>query len=894
MANDSLITKCASQSPQWCLEQLNSTLEIGLTQEAADERLNIHGFNALMQRDNRRWTRTLIRQFQDLLIFILSVAAVLSFLIGDITDSLAIGVIIFINGVLGFLQEWKAEKALDALKQMVTRHCQVRRAGEVVNIETRQLVPGDIVLLEAGDSVPADLRILEATNLRADQSLVTGEVDSVAKAPDPNTKDTPLAELSSCVWMGSVITNGHGIGLVVHTGMKTHFGQIATLTSSLEEEKTPLQLSLARLAQKLAALAFIVAFTIALTGWLTGKPLLQMIMAAIAISVAVVPEGLPAVVTITLALGLTAMVKKKAIVRKLQAAETLGATSVICTDKTGTITRNEMTATHILLGIGQEYRITGRGYAPHGDICKQSGESISSIEHEHLTRLLYTAMRCNRATIRRNEQGLWEALGEPTEAALFVAGLKADISLREDISHLSEFSFSSERKRMTVLEHGSSGTHAFVKGAPEVILRRCTQILQKGHQRTLTWKDKAHIVEQYTNLASQGLRLLALAEREVSSDIPLDEKNIENELCFLGIIGMQDPPRNEVPAAIKKAQRAGIQIILITGDAAETAKAISKQVGLDITAILDGGALDRLSDDELRNHLHGTPLFARTTPEHKLRLVTLLQHAGHVVAMTGDGVNDAPALKRADVGVAMGRRGTDVARGASDIILTDDNFSSIIGAIEEGRRQYDNIQKFVLYLLSSNVGEILAIFINIIIGGPLILLPVQILWMNLITDGMTAVALGLEPAEKGIMEEPPRKQEMPILGRDSLNTLLFLGGYIGIATLFIFYLYQRFFPDADPILANTAAFTGMVLLEKANVFNFRSSRSSLFSIPLGSNKWLLWAWIGSLSLQGFAVYTPLLQEMLHTTSLRLFDWLFLISTMIPVLIIGELLKRLER
>ncbi|MGA1191528.1 MAG: cation-translocating P-type ATPase [Bdellovibrionota bacterium] len=884
------ISSFSEQTPEWCLKRLNSSISHGLSVAEAKERLAEYGYNELEQTDKRHWTKTLARQFQDLLIFILLIAAILSLLIGDITDSLAITIIILINGGLGFAQEWKAEKALEALKKMVTHECRVLRSGEVLALETRLLVPGDIVLLEAGDSVPADLRILEATNLRADQSLVTGEAYSVSKAPDADTPNTPLTEQSSSTWMGSVITNGHGKGIVFQTGMRTHFGKIAALASSLEDEKTPLQISLGRLAQKLAILAFIVAFTIALTGWLTGKPPLQMLMAAIAISVAVVPEGLPAVVTITLALGLSVMVKRKVIIRKLQAAETLGATSVICTDKTGTITRNEMTATHILLGTGHEYRITGDGYAPYGEIQKISGQPITSSEQRDIQMMLYTGERCNRASIRKDPSGIWEALGEPTEAALIVAARKADVTLNDNISHLSEFSFNSERKRMTVIEHDAKGARAYVKGAPEIILERSHSVLENGKHTPLTDTLREQIHTHCTHLASQGLRLLALAYRELSPDTPLDEERIEQSLVFLGVIGIQDPPRKEVPAAILKAQRAGIRIILVTGDSPETASAVSAQVGLEISEVIEGRTLDTLSDEALEEHLTRAPLFARTSPEHKLRLVTLLQQGGHVVAMTGDGVNDAPALKRADVGVAMGLRGTDVARGAADVILTDDNFSSIIGAIEEGRRQYDNIQKFVLYLLSSNVGEILAIFVNILIGGPLILLPVQILWMNLITDGMTAVALGIEPAEKEVMNEPPRKQEMPILGKEALRTLLFLGSYIGVATLAIFYFYRVYFPEADPILANTAAFTGMVLLEKGNVFNFRSLRSSLFSLPLWSNKWLLWAWTGSLSLQVLAVYVPFLQEALHTTPLQPHDWIFLTIVMIPVIGVGEALK----
>jgi len=647
--------------------------------------------------------------------------------------------------------------------------------------------------------------------------------------------------------------------------MATEFGRIARLTRDIETEPTPLQRKLAVLGKQLGIISVAIAGVVALSGWLLGKPLLEMFLTGVSLAVAVVPEGLPAVVTITLALGVRAMVRRRALLRRLQAAEALGAATVVCTDKTGTLTQNEMTVRRIWLPAGA-VQVTGTGYDPAGHF-EVDGEKLDYQQRPDLLALLETGLICNHAHVEKTATG-WHEAGEPTEAALVVAACKAWLSLPGEHQTLTEFSFNSTRKRMTVIERRPDGHRvAFVKGAPEVILERCTQILDGSKERSLLESDRAACIGAYTEMAGHGLRTLALARRTLPESVALDDAAVETDLTLLGIVGIIDPPRPEVPQAVRTARKAGIRVVMITGDAAATALAIAERIGLPAKIAITGHELNSLDNASLDALLSDAVLFARTTPEHKLRIVSLLQKHREIVAMTGDGVNDAPALKKADIGIAMGLRGTDVAKGAADMVLTDDNFASIIGAVEEGRRQYDNIQKFVRYLLSSNTGEVIAIFVNILLGGPLILLPVQILWMNLVTDGMTAVALGLEPAEKGVMQRPPRAAHEPVLDRVGLLMILLLGGYIGGATLWLFHHYLQGGHEQALGLAHTVAFTGIILLEKMNVFNFRSLQAPMTVVGLFSNPWVLGAWAATIGLQICAVYVPFLQEALHTVPL---------------------------
>lgn len=884
----------SAELPNWhardvkvVIERLQTDRHSGLSTAEAARRLEQYGPNVLKTVGKDPWYVVFARQFLSGLILILVAAAAIALLIGEVTDALTIMAIVVLNGILGFVQEWKAERAIEALQGMLSPHCTVVREGVEREIDAVALVPGDIVLLSIGDRVPADLRLVEALNLRVDESSLTGESVPVNKSIEPAESTAPLAERSSMTWMGTSATNGRAYGVVVATGMETEFGRIAQLTQTVGEETTPLQRKLGVLGKQLGILSIGISIVVGTTGWLLGKPLLEMFLTGVSLAVAVVPEGLPAVVTITLALGIRAMVGRRALLRRLQAAETLGAATVICTDKTGTLTQNEMTVQRIWLPAA-EIEVTGVGYAPSGDF----GVNGHTIEHDtrhDLLALLETGLRCNHARIYKDADG-WREIGEPTEAALVVAACKAGLHPEDASLSVTEFSFNSLRKRMTIVEHRPEGLIAHVKGAPEVVLARASHILDGAQERELSGTDREAANAAYQSLAAQGLRTLAIARRSLPRGIALDEEHVERDLTLLGIVGIIDPPRPEVPDAIRLAYGAGIRVIMVTGDAPATALAIARRIGLRAKRAITGTELSGLDDTGLRRALEEEALFARTTPEHKLRIVTLLQEMGHVAGMTGDGVNDAPALKKADIGIAMGLRGTDVAKGASDMVLTDDNFASIIGAVEEGRRQYDNIQKFVRYLLSSNTGEVVAIFVNILLGGPLILLPVQILWMNLVTDGMTAVALGVEPVEKGIMHRPPRSPREPILDRLGILVILALGGYMGFATLWLFHYYMGNGQENALALAQTVAFTGLIVLEKINVFNFRSLDEPLAAIGLFSNPWLLLAWASSVGLQVCAVYVPFLQEALHTVPLGWTDWGLMLVIAAPVFVVAEAVK----
>ncbi len=874
------------------IAKLGGRADTGITQREAARRLEQYGPNTLRTVRRIPWYAILFRQFINVLIFVLLIAALVSFAIGELGDAVTILAIVVLNGLLGFIQEWRAEQALSALQRMLAPRCRVLRDGREQEIDARDLVPGDLVLLEAGDRVPADLRLVEAINLKVDESALTGESQAVVKDVTPVAADTPLALRHDMAWMGTTVTNGRARGVVVATGMNSEFGRIAHLTQTVGKEATPLQRKLAVLGRQLGIYSVAISVVVAAAGWVMGKPLLEMFLSGVSLAVAVVPEGLPAVVTIALALGVRAMARRRALLRRLQAAETLGAATVICSDKTGTLTRNEMTVRRIWLSTA-EIQVTGVGYEPRGYFAV-AGEKLDPHRHPELLALLETGLVCNHARLMKDERGWWQ-IGAPTEAALVVAAYKARLRPPARARMVSEFSFDSERKRMTIVEKTDHGLRAHVKGAPEVILARCTHILDGERERPLTTADREAVAKANIRMAEDGLRTLALARRRLPADIALDDGAVEQELTLLGVVGIIDPPRPEVPEAIRTAHRAGIRIIMITGDAAATALAIARHIGLPVDQTLTGNELQRLDDAALLAILRDKHvLFARTTPEHKLRIVKMLQQLGHVVGMTGDGVNDAPALKKADIGIAMGKRGTDVARGAADMILSDDNFASIIGAIEEGRRQYDNIQKFVRYLLSSNTGEVLAILVNVLLGGPLILLPVQILWMNLVTDGMTAVALGVEPAEKGVMQRPPRVAREPILDRSGILMIALLGGYIGLATLALFHHYIREGTEAEILLAQTVAFTGIIVLEKMNVFNFRTLRQPLRSVGPFSNPWLLLAWGVTIALQVCAVYLPFLQEALHTVPLGWEDWALIFLVALPVVFVSELWKMLRR
>ena len=870
------------------INTFKSDEKTGLSEEEAKNRSEIYGENELIRITKTPWYIVFIRQFTNVLILILFAAAGISLAIGEIGDAITILVIIILNGVLGFIQEFKAENAIESLKKMLRPTCKVLRESKEQIIDAKMLVPGDIVFLEIGDKIPADLRLLESFNLKVDESSLTGESKSVVKDSTVLNSDTALSEQSNMGWMGTAVVNGRGTGLVVEIGMNTEFGKIAQMTQGVEVEPTPLQNKLAILGKKLGIYSIIISILVALIGWLLGKDFVEMFLTSVALAVAAVPEGLPAVVTITLALGIKAMAKQKALLRRLQAAETLGAATVICTDKTGTLTQNQMTVKKIWLPAGK-IEVTGSGYDPRGHF-EADGKKIDYKTHTDLLILLKSALLCNHAKVQKSDSG-WESMGEPTEASLVVAAYKAWLYKEDNNIIVSEFSFNSTRKRMSIIIHEKEGLTVYVKGAPEVILERSTQWFKDGTVVALDEVHKKEVETAYKTMAESGLRTLAIAFRKLPKDtINLSEDSVEKELILLGIVGIIDPPHEEVPEAIKLANDAGIDVIMITGDSPDTAISIASSIGLEVDRAITSSQLSKMDDEALCSILNKRVLFARAKPEDKLRVVKILKSKDEVVAMTGDGVNDAPALKEADVGISMGKKGTDVAKSVSDIVLTDDNFASIIHAVKEGRREYNNIQKFVLYLLASNSGEVIAIFMNILLGGPLILIPVQILWMNLVTDGMTAIALGVEPADKGIMKRPPRNVHETILDRQGIIMIAVLGSYIGLATLWLFHYYLQKDPENGLLLAQTVAFTGIIIIEKINVLNFRSLREPITTIGFFTNKWLLLAIIFTVALQASAVYVPFLQEALHTTAMGWEDWGIIFLVALPVFILTEIYK----
>ncbi len=861
----------------------------GLHGKEAAARLQRHGRNELEVQRTTPWWRVLGRQFVDVLILVLFAAAGISWGIGHTADAITILAIVVVNGLLGFTQEWRAERALAALQRMLAPRANVLRDGRMQIIDAATLVPGDVVAVAVGDRVPADVRLVDVLGLRADEASLTGESDSVAKAVEAVEPDALLPERRSMAWMGTTISNGRAKGVVVETGMSTEFGRIADMTQSVGRELTPLQRKLGTLGRRLGLLALGVSVLVAVVGLLAGREALDMFFTAVSLAVAFVPEGLPAVVTITLALGVRAMVKRKALLRRLPAAEALGAATVICTDKTGTLTRSEMTVQRIWTR-ANTFEATGVGYDPAGHL-ERAGARIKAVDYPDLVALLETGLRCNHAAVVQGDDG-WNLVGEPTEGALVVAAYKAWLPEPEGEQELVEFSFDSTRKRMTVLMQGVAGCIAHVKGAPEVVLERASHVMEGSGSRPMTDEDRTDAEAVYEAMAAHGLRTLALARREVPGECTLDAEEVERDLTLLGIVAMIDPPRPEVRSAVALAQGAGIRTIMITGDAPATALAVGRKVGLEAERALTGHDLETMDDDALLAALSDRIVFARTTPAHKLRIVNLLQARGAIVAMTGDGVNDAPALKKADIGIAMGIRGTDVAQGASDMILMDDNYASIVNAVEEGRREFGNIRKFVRYLLSSNTGEVIAIFVNILMGGPLILLPVQILWINLVTDSITALALGAEPAGKDIMRRPPRDPAAPILSRGGVAFVLTMGAWIGGVTLLLYYVY-RDAGERGAVVAQTVAFTSLIVTEKFNVLNCRSPRAPIRVIGFFSNPWLLLAVGASIGLQVCAVYVPFLQEALYTVPLAAIDWLWIVLAAAPAFLVPEVVKHMR-
>ena len=850
-------------APEEVLQELG-TRPAGLSAKEAEERLERYGENILQEEGRETKLQVFLRQFKGVLIAILVIAAVVSFFVGEPQDAAAILIIVILNALLGYSQEWQAGEAIEALKKMLVQRAVVIRDGEQQEIDASAIVPGDVVVLEMGDRAPADLSIINETSLQVDEAALTGESVPVDKARGSLPSATALAGRNNMVFAGTTVVNGRGQGVVVATGMETEFGKIAGLSQMITAEETPLSRQMDIFGRDIGFIALGIAALAVIVGFLQGREILEMFLVGVSLAVAVIPEGLPAVVTLTLAIGIRTMMQKNCLIRRLPASETLGAVSVICTDKTGTLTRNEMVVVRVKTPT-LDLAVTGTGYTPEGEFLV-NGQTIDPGDHSGLRRFLRASLLCNHAALAHDEAGRWRIFGTPTEGALVVAAVKAGLSRDDAPAAVEEFSFDSTRKRMTIVYREGGEDVAYVKGAPEVLLDRSSRVLMDGSVIALTEDLRKAIHEDIAGYASDGLRVLGAAYRPLPADLPRTAEAVEEDLIFLGFAGILDPPRPEAAEAIRLCRSAGIDVIMLTGT-----------------------DLEALTDDELEERLRVTKVLSRVTAAHKLRVIDVLSRERAVIAMTGDGVNDAPALKKASIGIAMGIKGTDVAKESSDMILVDDNFASIVAGVEEGRREYDNIARFTRYLLSSNVGEIVAIVGALLLGLPLILIPVQILWINLITDGLTALALGLEPAEQDIMRQRPRNPAEPILTRRASLVILLVGIWLGLLTLYIFLgLYEI---DLDR--ARTMAFSGLVIFELYNVLNFRSFRFPLHRIGFFSNPTLIYAIFGSLILQMLVVYVPAFQTFLGTAPLALADWGLLLLLGLPILLAGEVYKILQ-
>ncbi len=889
---------------------LGTDIKSGLAPEDAERRLREHGVNELSERRGESPLKLFLNQFKDFMVLVLTGATVISGLLGEMLDALTIIAIIVLNGVLGFFQEYRAERSLKALKELSAPLAKVVRGGSMQVVPAKELVPGDLVLLESGDRVPADVRLIESNQCTIEEAALTGESVPVAKTAGViDAAELPLGDRKNCGYLGTMVTRGTAKGIVVKTGMNTEMGKIADLIQQTEEADTPLQRRLEQLGKILIVLALALTVVVVLAGVLHGQPIYDMFLAGVSLAVAAIPEGLPAIVTVALALGVQRMIKRRAIVRKLPSVETLGCASVICSDKTGTLTQNKMTVTRLWLG-GRNVEVTGEGYEPSGQFL-ENGRTVEVKGDPLLRRLTQIAALCNNAELSREEQDearkkktakepdasgspKWQVKGDPTEGALLVLAGKSGLSrssLEALYPRVKEFPFDAERKRMSVMVSHQGGKLVCTKGAPDMLLERCAYVLWDGNVVPLTGTLRQKVLQANEAMARDALRVLGFAYRDVRPHDPCDtEDQAENGLVFIGMAGMIDPPRREVFDAIVKCRQAGIKTVMITGDHRTTAEAIARTIGIvpKDGKVLSGSDLAAMEDGELDRMADDVYVYARVSPEHKLRIVQALQRRGHVVAMTGDGVNDAPAVKAADIGIAMGVSGTDVTKEASSLVLADDNFASIVAAVEEGRGIYENIRKFIRYLLASNVGEILTMFLAMMMGLPLPLIPIQILWVNLVTDGLPAMALGVDQPESDLMRQRPRSAKENIFARRLGWKIISRGVLIGVCTLaaFVLTLGGMSGSGAQLVHAQTVAFATLVLAQLIHVFDCRSSRS-IFHRRFFENKFLVLAALSSLLLMLAVLYVEPLQPVFKTVPLTLRDWaLVFVAAGIPTFLMG--------
>jgi len=884
------------------ITSLNSSAS-GLSQEEAQKRLEQFGPNELVEKEKISPWAIFLEQFKSVLIIILLIAVVLSAILGEVADAIIIGIIVFFACGLGFIQEYRAERAMEALKRMAAPLASVLRDSKEAEIPARELVPGDIILLRTGDKVPADARLIEAVNLKTDEASLTGESVPIEKISDPIEGEVNVGDKRNTVFMGTAAVYGRAKAIVTATGMATEFGKIAGMLQEVKTERTPLQVNLDRMGKWIAIAALTLCFVLAGLGIMRGHEILEMFIWGVALAVAAVPEALPAVVVISLALGVRRMVKRHALMRRLPAVETLGCTTFICSDKTGTLTQDQMTVQRIYLD-GKLIDVTGVGYEPKGEFYLD-GTALAPEQNPSLQTLLNISALCNDTSLT-SANGTWEIRGDPTEGALVVAAAKAGLwqkDLTSQCPRLGEIPFSSETKRMTIVHQSPQGKIAYSKGAPEVILSSCSHICSSGRERKLTNEDRNNILSVAQGMAGDALRVLGMAYKQLPHAAVINEA-IEQDMVFVGLAGMIDPPREEVKEAVKLCDRAGIKSVMITGDHKLTATAIAKELGLLKEGVaLSGAELDNLSDEEFEALIEKIEVYARVSPAHKLRVVEVLTKKGHVVAMTGDGVNDAPALKKADIGVAMGITGTDVTKEAADMVLTDDNFASIVAAVEEGRGIFGNIKKYLMYLLSSNIGEVLLMAVAILFGpliglpyGAIPLIAIQILYVNLATDGLPAIALSVDPVDPDIMEQKPRPRGQGIFTKPVLILMVIGGVWSCLVNLGIF----KWALDAGRgmIEAQCLCFLTLIIIQFFKAYNFRSDKHSIFKIGLFKNKWLNLAICWETALLLIVVYLPFLQEPFHTFPLGFGDWVLVIllaGSIFPVLEISKaVIRRVER
>ncbi|HOX39470.1 MAG TPA: cation-translocating P-type ATPase [Candidatus Brocadiia bacterium] len=887
-------------------------LASGLSPEEAARRMEKHGPNELPAAAGRTFLQMVADQFKDALIYILLGATVVSILLGEQLDAAVIFAIVVLNAVLGVIQESRAEKSLEALKKLASPRARVLRGGMPIEIFSREIVPGDIILLEAGNYVPADARIVESANLRVQESALTGESEPVTKLHDPILDPgTLLGDRRNMVFSGTLVVYGRAKAVAVATGLETELGKIAKLLSAVEAEETPLQKQLNKVGKWLGIVICVICVVVFVAAEIRGPQTnveghmlekrafhVEMFMTAVSLAVAAIPEGLAAVVTIVLALGMRNMVKRHAIIRRLSAVETLGCTTVICTDKTGTLTQNAMVVRSVYLADGKQFSVTGHGYDPAGKLTDTKGSEVPAQEVEAINELLAACVLCNDGQLVQKD-GQWRIIGDPTEGALVVLGEKLGFAKQkseQERPRIDEVPFDSATKRMVTLHKTGDYIHAFIKGAPDVVLSQCSLCLDGGKVRELTDADRERIEAVNSAYAANALRVLGCAMKEIPEKPQDLDGATSGELVFLGLAAMSDPIRPEVLDAVTLCRHAGIRPVVITGDYPITALAISKELGIakEGDRVVNGRELAVMPEDELRQTVKDVSVYARVSPEDKLRIVRALKAHGHIAAMTGDGVNDAPALKQADIGVAMGITGTDVSKEASDMVLTDDNFASIVAAVEEGRAIFENIRKFIFFLLSCNITEVLTIFVSIMSRLPLPLAPVQILWMNLVTDGLPALALGVDPKPGDLMDRPPRDPKESVLDKRTWFDIGLYGVILATLVLGAYLLsLSRHGSTGDELhRARTVAFTTLVLVQLANSFNCRSARLSIFSLPF--NPLHLLAVVFSAALQAMVIYVPFLQKLFKTTPLDAKDLMIvLVCSILPIPIV-EIYKAIRR